>query len=58
MRLPDVPIIEAVPPPKNDFPQGLEKVPREGINIPITWAMIMAFWSGTVNIHQMGSNAS
>ena len=35
MRLPDVQVIEAAPPPKFDYPQGLEKVPAKGFNIPI-----------------------
>ena len=58
MRLPDVQVIEAVPPPKFDYPQGLEEVQAKGLNIPITWAMVMTFWSGTVRMHEMGSNAA
>ncbi len=36
----------------------MEEVPAKGLNIPITWAMIMTFWSGTVRMHEMGSNAT
>jgi hypothetical protein len=43
MRLPDVQVIEAVPPPKFDYPQGLEEVPTKGLNIPITSSMIISF---------------
>ena len=58
MRLPDVHVIEAVPPPKFDDPQGLEEVPAKGLDIPITWGMIMTFWSRTDRMHEMGSNAA
>jgi len=58
MRLPDVKVIEAVPPPKYDYSQELVEVPAKGLNIPITWAMIMTFRSGTVRMHEMGSNAA
>ena len=43
MRLPDIQVIEAVPLPKFDYPQGLEEVPAKSLNILITWAMIMTF---------------
>jgi hypothetical protein len=58
MRLPDMHVIEAAPPPKYDYPQGLEEVPAKGLNIPINWEMLMTFWSGTVRVHEMGSNAA
>ncbi len=43
MRLPGVQVIEPVPPPKFDYPQGLEEVPAKGLNIHISWAMITTF---------------
>ena len=52
LRLPDGNVIEAVPPLTFDYPQGLEEVPAKGLNIPITWAMVMPFWSGTVRMHR------
>ena len=59
LRLPDVRVIEAVAPPSYDYPQGLEEVPAKGLNIPITWAMIMSFWGQKlVRMHEMGSNAA
>jgi hypothetical protein len=58
MRLPDVQVIEPVPAPKYDYKQGLEEVPPHGTNTPITWAQIHTFWSGDVNVHQMGSSAA
>jgi hypothetical protein len=58
MRLPDVQVIEPVPPPKYDYKHGLEEVPAKGTNTPISWAQINTFWSGDVNVHQMGSSAA
>ncbi len=60
MRLLDVQVIEYIPPPKFHYPQGLEEVPAKakGLNIPISWSTIMTFWSGTVRMHEMGSNAA
>jgi len=58
MRLPDVQVIEAVPPPKYEYSQGVKEVPAKGLNILITWAIIMPFWCVTVRIHEMESNAA
>jgi hypothetical protein len=58
MRLPDVQVIEPVMPPKYDYKQGFEEVPTKSTSTPIFWAQINKFWSGDVNIHQMGSLAA
>jgi hypothetical protein len=58
MRLPDVHVIEPVPAPKYKYKQGLEEVPAKGTITPISWAQIHSFWSGDVNVHQMGSSAA
>ena len=43
LRLPDVQVIEPVPPPKYDYKQGLEEVPAGGTDTPISWAQINTF---------------
>jgi hypothetical protein len=45
------------PPPRPDYPQGLEETPAKGFNTPITWRQIDTFWAGDIEKHTMGSNA-
>ena len=45
------------PPPRPDYPQGLEETPAKGFNTPITWRQIETFWTGNIEKHTMGSNA-
>jgi len=58
IRIADVQeVFTPAPPPRPDYPQGLEETPAKGFNTPITWRQIETFWGGDIEKHTMGSNA-
>ena len=42
------------PPPRLDYPQGLEETPAKGFNTTITWRQLDTFWAGDIDKHTMG----
>ena len=58
IRIADVQeVFTPTPPPRPDYPQGLEETPAKGFNTPISWRQIETFWAGNIEKHTMGSNA-